>query len=194
VVSANLAHFTGQEPSATLGHRLDTLLCAELTALVEHLVRQPRQDESNPVALSLPAPGGHGLNHYEMTLHRSPPWLVLELEPACAVSDQGLIGFYQSLGRTMDQLHNIDDIDALCRLAVRELRKLTGYDRVMVYRFDSDAHGQVIAEEQAPGQDPYLGLHYPAGDIPRQARQLYFRNRLRLIADVDYRSVPRPCH
>ncbi len=190
VVSANLAHFTGQEPNATLGRRLDTLLGVELTALVEHLGRQPRQDESNPVALSLPAPGGHGLNHYELTLHRSPPWLVLELEPACALSDQGLIGFYQNLGRTMDQLHNIDDIDALCRLAVRELRKLTGYDRVMVYRFDSDAHGQVIAEEQAPGQDPYLGLHYPAGDIPRQARRLYFRNRLRLIANVNYRPVP----
>ena len=189
-VSANLERWTGRDAGSILGQELDGVLGVDLAALVGLLAEQPRLDEINPIAISLPTPGGHGLDHFEMVLHRSGPWLAIDAEPAFALSDQGLIGFYQTLGRTMDRLHEVDDVDALCQLTVRELRALTGYDRVMVYRFDADAHGQVVAEERAPDQESYLGLHYPAGDIPRQARILYFRNRLRLIANVDYRAVP----
>jgi light-regulated signal transduction histidine kinase (bacteriophytochrome) len=68
--------------------------------------------------------------------------------------------------------------------------QLTGFDRVMVYRFDPDWNGSVIAEVKAPELEPYLGLHYPASDIPEQARQLYLRNWLRLITTVDYDPAP----
>ena len=71
-----------------------------------------------------------------------------------------------------------------------QVRELTGYDRVMVYRFLHDGTGEVIAEAVADDMDPYLGLRYPASDIPPQARALYLRNRLRVIPDVDY--VPQP--
>jgi diguanylate cyclase (GGDEF)-like protein len=189
--SANLAEWTGCAPELALDQGLETVLGVDLAALVGALAMQPDIDEINPVPISLPAQDdGRRLEHFEMVLHRGHPWLMLEVEPAFVLSDQGLIGFYQTLGRTMDRLHEVDEVAALCRLAVHDLRELTGYDRVMVYRFDADAHGSVIAEEHAPAQEPYLGLHYPAGDIPRQARILYFRNRLRLIANVDYRPVP----
>jgi light-regulated signal transduction histidine kinase (bacteriophytochrome) len=78
----------------------------------------------------------------------------------------------------------------LCEEAVRQVRAITGFDRVMAYHFHPDGHGEVLAEARAAGQDPYLGLHYPASDIPRQARELYLRQWLRLIADVDYRPAP----
>lgn len=71
-----------------------------------------------------------------------------------------------------------------------QVRELTGYDRVMVYRFRHDSSGEVIAESHAEGMEPYLGLRYPASDIPPQARALYLRSRLRVIPDVDYAPVP----
>ncbi|GAB2505603.1 GAF domain-containing protein [Lysobacter humi (ex Lee et al. 2017)] len=71
-----------------------------------------------------------------------------------------------------------------------QVRQLTGYDRVMVYRFLHDGSGEVAAEARSEDMEPYLGLRYPASDIPPQARALYLRNRLRVIPDVDYVPVP----
>lgn len=70
----------------------------------------------------------------------------------------------------------------LCQEAARQVRALTAFDRVMVYRFDEDGSGEVVAERAQSMLQPYLGLHYPASDIPPQARELYLRNMMRLIA------------
>ena len=78
----------------------------------------------------------------------------------------------------------------MCAVAAREVKQLAGYDRVMVYRFHPDWHGEVVAEEAGPGLEPFLGLHYPASDIPHQARKLYRLNQLRMIGDIDYLPVP----
>src|SRR5262249_39585532 len=72
----------------------------------------------------------------------------------------------------------------LAQEAARQMKILTGFDRVMLYQFHPDGSGEVIAEVAAGGLEPFLGLHYPASDIPRQARTLYERNWLRIIADV----------
>ncbi|TLU72086.1 bifunctional diguanylate cyclase/phosphodiesterase [Lichenicoccus roseus] len=77
----------------------------------------------------------------------------------------------------------------VCTLAVRALRKLTGYDRVMAYRFAAKGDGEIIAELHRPGDEPYLGLHYPAADIPVQARRLIMLQRVGMIADTSYRPV-----
>ena len=77
----------------------------------------------------------------------------------------------------------------LAELLAGQVRDLTGFDRVMVYRFEPDGHGVVIAESVAEGWDSFLGLHYPASDVPQQARRLYVENWLRLVADVTYRSA-----
>jgi light-regulated signal transduction histidine kinase (bacteriophytochrome) len=84
------------------------------------------------------------------------------------------------------------DVETLCDAIAGHVQRITGYDRVMVYRFDRDYNGQVIAEAVGPdasGLDSFLGLHYPASDIPKQARSLYLRNWLRLIPDVAYRPA-----
>lgn len=81
-------------------------------------------------------------------------------------------------------------VESLCEMAARQLRGLTGFDRVMVYRFDETGAGEVVAEARAEGIDSFLGLHFPASDIPQQARRLYTQNLLRIIADVDAASVP----
>jgi light-regulated signal transduction histidine kinase (bacteriophytochrome) len=78
--------------------------------------------------------------------------------------------------------------------AAASFRDLVGYDRVMVYKFDPDGHGKIIAEARDPRLESLLGHHYPATDIPQRARELYLRNRLRVLVDVDYEAaalVPR---
>jgi chemotaxis family two-component system sensor kinase Cph1 len=82
------------------------------------------------------------------------------------------------------------DADALLDVLVELVRELTGFDRVMAYRFDEEWNGTVVAEAAAVGVGSFLGLRYPASDIPPQARALYLRNRVRLIPDVDAPSVP----
>ena len=80
-------------------------------------------------------------------------------------------------------------VDLAAQLAV-EVRALLGFDRVMVYRFDEEWNGEVIAEEKRDDLNSFLGLHYPATDIPAQARRLYTVNWTRLIADIEYAPVP----
>ena len=79
---------------------------------------------------------------------------------------------------------------SIYREVARQVRGLTGFDRVMVYRFDDDGAGEVVAEAANHGLAPFLGLRYPASDIPAQARALYERNYLRIIADVDAPAIP----
>jgi diguanylate cyclase (GGDEF)-like protein/PAS domain S-box-containing protein len=78
----------------------------------------------------------------------------------------------------------------LCELAVRGLKAISGYDRVMAYRFDEDGDGEVVAEAREAHLKPYLGQHYPASDIPATARRLYLRQRVGAIADSSYTPVP----
>ncbi len=83
-----------------------------------------------------------------------------------------------------------DDVAGICDMAVTEMHELTGFDRTMIYRFDHDWHGEVIAEQTTGLPKRYLGHHFPASDIPAQARELYTRTLLRVIQDVDGAPVP----
>lgn len=89
----------------------------------------------------------------------------------------------------LGEVESVREVEDLLRLVARETRRLTGFDRVLVYRFDPDWHGRVIAEDRNDVLPSYLDLHFPASDIPRQARELYRLNRLRLIASASYRPV-----
>src|ERR1700761_8303667 len=92
--------------------------------------------------------------------------------------------------RAMDRLKRQRNNFELLELAVREIQALTGFDRVMAYRFRHDESGEIVAEARVPTLEPFLGRRYPASDIPAQARRLYVLNTLRLIGDINYKSVP----
>lgn len=85
---------------------------------------------------------------------------------------------------------NAGDMGDFLERCARQVRQLTGYDRVMVYRFRHDDAGEVVAESRDDWMEPYLGLRFPASDIPVQARALYVRNRIRVIPDASYQAVP----
>ena len=102
---------------------------------------------------------------FDVALHLSGSSIVIEAEPSAPehLSAGNLV-------RSMvSRLQQTAGFEPLCREAARQMRALTGFDRVMVYRFVSDGSGEVIAEAVRSGLDRYLGLHYPASDIPKQA-------------------------
>jgi chemotaxis family two-component system sensor kinase Cph1 len=123
---------------------------------------------------------------FDALIHRHCGLLILELEPCSApTAEETTAGIQASL---MDALEDVDDSLPLAELAQRvatRVRHFTGFDRVMVYRFLKDDSGCVLAEDAREGLVPYLGLRYPASDIPAQARRFYLINTLRLKADVN---------
>lgn len=131
----------------------------------------------------------------DASLHRTGEALVMEFEaadPADRLHADPLVGV-QELAAGLD---TSGSLLALCQSAVDGLRRLTGYDRVLAYRFEPDESGWVFAESRAPGIESFLDLHYPAGDIPEQARNLYLANWVRMIPRVDYTPAPLipPCN
>ena len=120
------------------------------------------------------------------SLHRPPGGgLIVELELAAPSAD--LRAFVQD---ALKAIAGTFSLTALADTAARLFKDLAGYNRVMVYQFDEEGHGTVIAEARQPEHAPYLGNRYPASDIPQIARRLYERNRLRFLRDVDDRPVP----
>ncbi|KAG6692079.1 hypothetical protein I3843_10G091000 [Carya illinoinensis] len=122
-------------------------------------------------------------------LHRIDVGIVIDLEPAGsgdpAFSLAGAVHSQKLAVRAISRLQSLPggDIGVLCDTVVEDVQKLTGYDRVMVYKFHDDDHGEVVSEIRRSDLEPYLGLHYPATDIPQAARFLFKQNRVRMICD-----------
>lgn len=118
---------------------------------------------------------------YDVIPHPGTSPKLLEFEPVIPGLDYERTGVVGAIQR----LSNISDPDELRLQAAREIKAVTGYDRVMCYQFHEDGHGQVVADEREPDMEPYFGLHFPASDIPVQARALYIEKRSRVIADTE---------
>jgi light-regulated signal transduction histidine kinase (bacteriophytochrome) len=170
-------------------------LGGDLANRVAHLLRQGDLLEPQALQCSV-APDGMR-RRFEGALHRAAPGLlVIELEPldsppaAAEICDLAPDVLAATLSAAVQRFSAAPSIGLLADAVVQAMRDLTGYDRVMVYKFDPDGHGMVIAEARHPRLAPLLGHHYPASDIPQRARDLYLRNRVRMLVNVD--DVPQP--
>ena len=178
--SANAAAFLGLH-GPLLGQRLADLpgdLAGNIAGHLHHPL------DTLPVALRLRI--GQPAQAFDGLLHRPPgAGLVIELERAGPPVDLS-----RDVQRSLKTILGAPSLTALCDDTARIFRDVTGYDRVMVYRFDEAGHGQVISEERRPELEAFLGNRYPATDIPHIARQLYVRNRVRVLVDIAYTPVP----
>ncbi len=129
----------------------------------------------------------HSGRPFDAVVHQSDGMLVLELESRPSGPPINALARVQSM---MTRVQGAPDMSAFLQAAAEAVRAETGFDRVMVYRFRRDDSGVVIAEAKAEELEPYLGQHYPASDIPKQARDLYLRNRIRSIPDASYTPAP----
>ncbi len=133
------------------------------------------------------------VHHFDVLAHRYDGLLMLEFETVNRAAAADFRHLHRQAGDFLLKLNDAASTDAMARMAADDIRAITGFGRVMVYRFDADGHGLVLAESRVDGYPTYLGHHFPASDIPRQARELYTLNRIRLIQDADYtpaRLVP----
>lgn len=128
--------------------------------------------------------------HFHAIGHRADDLLVLEFERADAAAPIGFETIHGKVRAFMVQMEGATSLYGISQLAATEIRRITGFDRVLVYRFDEHWNGSVVAEDRNDQLPSYLGLRFPASDIPAQARELYRVNRLRLIADANYTPVP----
>ncbi|MGO4387984.1 HWE histidine kinase domain-containing protein [Microvirga sp. 2YAF29] len=124
--------------------------------------------------------------HFDVAIHRFQSTVIIEFEPSAARFSQPLDLTRALIGR----LSKTADVERLVRETARLVRGLLGYDRVMVYRFERDGAGKVVSEAKRGDLESFLGQHFPASDIPQQARVLYLRNIIRIIGDADSRQIP----
>lgn len=123
---------------------------------------------------------------YDSLLHRPPEGgLIIELERAGPSFE-----FSEDIETALQKIRATTSIRALCDESASLFQDRTGYDRVMVYRFDDDGHGEVFSERRRQDLEAFLGNRYPATDIPQMARRLYERTRVRVLVDVHYEAVP----
>ena len=131
-----------------------------------------------------------GEKSFDATLHRSDGLTIIELEPLSDTSRFAPDAFRDIIRDTLSSIERATTMKDLAGEIAGQMRQLTGFDRVWVYRFHEDWHGEIIGESMREGIEPWLGLHYPASDIPAQARALFLKNWLRVIPDIGFKPVP----
>lgn len=175
-VSENVRTLTNRAPGDIVGSRASEMLDDRRLDLVHDTA--PRLWE---IA---------GRNLYAI-LHQQPLYYLLEvnLESTSEGAAGSFVDVFEELRPSIAAIENCASAEEATQTAARELRKASGFDKVMVYRFDERWNGFVIAEERAADMESYLGFTFPASDIPKQARELYLRNAYRLIPDRNYEPV-----
>ena len=186
-VSENTAEFIGKQPENLLNTYLEDLLKPKQ---LEAMKKCLESDFENINPLKLGFNIKKNLIMFDAIIHRYDDVLLLELEPAKTKNNPDFFGFYHLVRGAISKLQNTSNLIDMCNVVVSEVQKITGFDRVMVYQFNEAGAGNVIAEAKQENITPFLGLRYPASDIPQQAKQLYTCNWLRLIPDANYQPVP----
>ena len=189
-VSANTAELLDRPVDEVLGRHLSALMGADQAARVMEATRAPGElRQRNPIECVLDVAGRR--RAFDAILRREPGGVLLvELEIADGERPFSFPNTYQAVRGSVEELNQVATLDELYGTAARAVRDLTGFDRVMVYRYDEHYNGEVVAESKRDDLNSFLGLHYPSTDIPAQARALYEKNWIRLISDVDYTPVP----
>jgi chemotaxis family two-component system sensor kinase Cph1 len=187
-VSANMEKLTGLAVDRMLGRPLAEAVPAAADDILS-LVETAAAQQTAFGRLTLPG-RGEGDEWLAHVYFAGSVW-VLELEPIDSIdraarADNIILGLHHSaLGSDVES-----DTPDYFRGVVDLVRGITGYDSVMVYQFDDDWNGEVISQSREAHAPSYLGLHFPAADIPEQARRLFTINRVRIVADIDAERVP----
>ena len=183
--SANTDALLGLPAAELVGRPVEESLGASIAGLIRAALATTDPRDASPLRADV---AGHAC---DLLLHRHDGVLVAELEPT--VGEAPAVAFAQAhrrLQTALAAMRAAPDLNALCPLIAQTIAGLSGFERVMVYRFDADWHGSVVAEVLASSDvASYMGMHYPASDIPAQARTLYEKNWLRLIPTVDYQPA-----
>ncbi|MGJ5673374.1 MAG: ATP-binding protein [Nostochopsis sp.] len=186
-VSDNTIHFFGLHPDELLNQPLSILLGTEQIRLFVDCLNNEDIQIVNPIEITINISQVNKI--FDAIVHRINEIVILELEPHNYEKNHVYFKFYYLVKLAVGKLQSAKFVPEVSQIIAQEVRRITGFDRVMLYRFDQDWNGIVIAEDKQDYLASYLGFHYPASDIPKQARELYRQNWLRIIPDVDYQPI-----
>ncbi|GBE95120.1 sensor histidine kinase [Nostoc cycadae] len=188
-ISNNTWTVFGIEPEQMLQKKLEDLLDSFQLERIKAGLAEDNLEFINPTKLWFRKKGDEYVV-FDAVFHRNSEGnLILELEPTFSQENIPFLSFYHLAKASINQLEKTSTLRDFCQIIVQEVRKVTGFDRVMLYKFDHDGHGSVIAEEKLEILEPYLGLHYPESDIPKPARKLFASNSIRIIPDAQAAPV-----
>ncbi|MEC4894915.1 MAG: ATP-binding protein [Oscillatoria sp. PMC 1051.18] len=188
-VSNNTYRVFGIHPEEMLQKTLEELLDPFQMERIKSGLAEENFEFINPTKVWVRKKGDEYVI-FDSVFHRNSHGdLILELEPAVSQENIPFLSFYHLARASINRLEETANLQEFCQVIVKEVRKVTGFDRVMLYKFDEDGHGAVIAEEKLDKMESYLDLHYPESDIPKPARQLFSSNWIRLIPDAKAKAV-----
>ncbi|WP_316799301.1 ATP-binding protein [Pedobacter frigidisoli] len=199
LIAVNKASYTisyvSENAETFVGNPVSTILDQPVSALNGSITQQdPDFNLEDVLRLGIikksfdaisPLPVEINNNPFYLIINQSESSWLLEFEPVTLQYD-----IQSSIGRSASSMLQGKSVPALLKAGAAEVKRLIEYDRVMIYKFLDDGHGEVVAEEKEEHLEPFFGLHYPASDIPKQARELYKLNLTRLIADVNTNDSP----
>ncbi|BAY44684.1 multi-sensor signal transduction histidine kinase [Scytonema sp. HK-05] len=185
-VSNNTEDLLGKKPDDLLGQPLSNLLDTKQVKAIEQCWQQER-GRVNCFKLCIET--SKGKQYFDGMAHSTESSLILELEPTDSVNEISFLSFHALAGEAIAKMRKTSNLTDFLQLVASEVQKITGFDRVMVYEFDHMGAGSVVAEIKRHNLSPYLGLHYPATDLPEQVRELYRRNLLRFIPNLNAQPV-----
>lgn len=185
--SRNTMALLGIEAEELLGTPLTNLIGEEqLLSLLEYDLNTESTSDLQYTRLNIDVQ--NTVTEFFVILHESEGLLILELELE-SVDERTVVNDFDWIRTFFGRIKQTNSRSEASQVAAEHVKEMLGYDRVMIYEFDEQWNGKVIAEAREPELEPFLGHHYPASDIPKQARQLYLRNWLRTIVDVHYTPV-----
>lgn len=184
--SENCGDFIGRPAELLLGKSIEYVFGRNAPQMLDRLRRVSLENGPVHVTRESFAGSARGVNIFA---HRCGGVLILELEMVASQPDTSSAQLYSDVRETIAALENTRGLQNFFDLAVDRIRAFTGYDRVMAYKFAEDGSGHVVAEAKRQNLEPYLGLHYPATDIPAPARRMFGLSWLRHLPDVDYVPV-----
>jgi diguanylate cyclase (GGDEF)-like protein len=178
--SANTPELIGAQPDRLFDSPVMGIFAPDEHQRLEQAIEQTGYRPSSPDLYGMRLAGGFD-GKVDLILHQVDGQIVIEIERAHGDDQANLVPVLYA-SQAIGEARSVAEVEAAVTSA---LRALTGFDRAMVYRFHEDEHGEIVAEDRLPGLVQYLGHHFPATDIPPQARQLYTRKPSRYIPDVD---------
>ena len=180
-VSENVSDHLSLRVDEALGRPLSEIVDPAGAEEVRSVLREQRWHDANPLSI-----GACG-KRFDGIVHHHEGAAILELEPNPETPEERSI--HHPFRAALLRVQRASTLSELAAIITQEMRRTTGFERVMFYRFHEDGSGSVDAEARDAAHEPYLGLHYPASDIPAQARRLYLKNWLRLIFDADQKPA-----
>ncbi|MBL1201941.1 MAG: ATP-binding protein [Nostoc sp. ZfuVER08] len=185
-VSDNTPEYLGKEPEDLFNQPLNCLFDTKKVELVKQCLGK-KIGISNAFRVLINTDNGE--RYFDAIVHRTQEAVIVELEPTDSESEVSFLGFHELVGEAIAKMQSTSNLIEFLHIAAEKLQEIIGFHRVMVYQFDESGAGSVVVEVKGEDLSPYLGLHYPATDIPAQARELYTRSLLRFIPDLTVEAV-----